>query len=279
MNPHLQYPTSPSALAAALWRNRDLLLQMVRREVMGRYRGSLMGIGWSLFHPILMLTVYTFVFSTVLHTRWTAPAAGEEPGHAQFAIILFAGLIIHGLFAEVLSRAPGLVPGNANYVKKVVFPLEILPMVTTGAAVFHAAISLGVLLVAFFLSHGYVNWTAALIPLILLPLVVLTLGLAWLLASLGTFLRDVGQAVGVLMTVLLFLSPVFYPTSSLPEPFRALVMINPLTFVIEQARDVLIWGHAPHWAELGVYAAVSVLVAWGGFAWFQKTRKGFADVL
>lgn len=276
VNPHASQSATLVALGKSLWRNRQLIAQMTRREVVGRYRGSVMGLTWSLFNPVFMLTVYTFVFSVVFRARW---GIGEEEGKIQFAVVLFVGMIMHGLLAEVLNRAPGLILGNVNYVKKVVFPLEILPVISMGAALFHGLISLVVLLMAIVLFNGYLHWTAIFIPLVVLPLVVLTLGLAWMLASLGVFLRDVGQTIGIVTMVMLFLAPVFYPITALPEEVRPWLMANPLTFIIEQAREVLIWGRLPNWVGLGIYALVASVVAWAGYAWFQKTRKGFADVL
>jgi lipopolysaccharide transport system permease protein len=279
LNAGAAHGASPAAFGRSLWRNRHLIARMTRREVAGRYRGSMLGLAWSLFNPVLMLVVYTFVFSVIFKSRWGASAAGPDEGRAQFATVLFVGMVVQGLFAEVLNRAPNLILGNVNFVKKVVFPLEILPVVSMGAALFHAAVSLAVLMAAFLATHGYLPWTAIFVPLVLLPLVVLTLGFAWVLASLGTYLRDVGQTVGIVMTVMMFLAPVFYPVSAIPESFRPVIMANPLTFIIEQARDVLIWGRVPDWAGLGAYLAAALATAILGFAWFQRTRKGFADVL
>ncbi|MEI6516167.1 MAG: ABC transporter permease, partial [bacterium] len=197
----------------------------------------------------------------------------------EFAIMLFAGLIVLNLFVEVINRAPGLILSNVNYVKKVVFPLEILPVVAMGAALFHCLISLGVLLMAYVVFNGALNWTAVFVPLVLLPLVVLTLGLSWLLASVGVFLRDVGQTVGIITTIMMFLSPVFYPLAAVPGKFQTVILVNPLTFIIEQARGVLILGEFPDWTGLGLYTLAATAIAWAGFAWFQKTRRGFADVL
>jgi len=264
------------ALGKTLWSNRQLIAQMTRREVLGRYKGSVLGLAWSFFNPVLMLAVYTFVFSVVFQMRW---GLGEGESKTQFAVVLFVGMIVHGLLAEVLNRAPGLILGNVNYVKKVVFPLEILPVVSMGAALFHSLVSFGVLLLAFALFNGFLHWTAVLAPLVVLPLVILTLGLAWMLASLGVFLRDVGQTIGVVTTIMMFLAPVFYPITAVPEELRPLMMANPLTFIIEQAREVLIWGRLPNWLGLGLYTLIASAVAWAGYAWFQKTRKGFADVL
>lgn len=252
-------------------------MQMTKREVVGRYKGSTMGLAWSFFNPVFMLAVYTFVFSMIFKSTWV----GEETNNSrtQFALLLFVGMIVMSLFSDALNRAPSLILSNVNYVKKVVFPLEILPVVAMGSALFHSCISLCVLLAAFALFNGYLHWTIIFTPLILLPLVMLTMGLSWMLASLGVFLRDVGQFIAIITTVLMFLSPVFYPVTAVPEQFRPFIMANPLTFIIEQARVVLIWGRIPDWQGLGAYTLIATTIAWAGYAWFQKTRKGFADVL
>jgi lipopolysaccharide transport system permease protein len=250
---------------------------MARREVLGRYQGSVFGMAWSFFNPVLMLVVYTFVFSEVFKSRWGG--AGADDSKTQFALILFVGMIVLNFFSEMINRAPTLILSNANYVKKVVFPLEILPIVTICSGLFHSGISVGVLLIAFGLFNSYLHWTVLFLPLVFLPLVILTIGVIWMLASMGVFLRDIGQFTGVVTTVLMFLSPVFYPATAVPEKFRQVILANPLTFIIEQARDVVIWGRIPNWQGLGTYMIAAIVVAWLGFAWFQKTRKGFADVL
>jgi lipopolysaccharide transport system permease protein len=276
INPHAAQPTSLTALAGSLWRNRQLITQMTKREVVGRYKGSAMGLAWSFFNPVFMLVVYTFVFSVVFKARW---GVGGEDSKTLFAVVLFVGMIVHGLFAEVLNRAPSLILSNVNYVKKVVFPLEILPVISMAAALFHSMISLCVLLIAFVIFNGYLHWTVVFIPLVLLPFIIITLGFAWMLAAIGVFLRDVGQLIGMVTTVMMFLAPVFYPVTAVPEQFRQWLLANPLTFIIEQAREVLIWGHIPNWTGLGIYTLAATLVAWLGYMLFQKTRKGFADVL
>lgn len=274
---HTSYPSSFASLAGSLWRNRQLILQMSKREVVGRYKGSVFGLTWSFFNPVLMLTVYTFVFSEIFKSRWGG--IGGDDTKTQFAVVLFVGMIVLNLFSEVLNRAPSLILSNVNYVKKVVFPIEILPVVTLCAALFHSFISSAVLVIAFAIFNGYLNWTIVFIPLIFFPLILVTLGLAWMFASLGVYLRDVGQTVIILTTILMFLSPVFYPVNSVPEGFRSFIMANPLTFIIEQAREVLIWGHLPNWSGLAFYTLMALIMLWAGYAWFQKTRKGFADVL
>lgn len=234
-----------------------------------------MGILWSLFNPVFMLTVYTFMFSVVFKARWN----GGEGSRTEFALVLFAGLIVFNIFGECLNRAPNCILGNANYVKKVLFPLEILPCVSLGAALFHALISIGVWLLAYVFLFGVPHASVVLMPLVLLPLLLFTLGITWALAALGVYLRDVAQVVGLITTALMFLSPVFYPVSALPEPYRVLMQFNPLTPAIEQARTVLFWGEWPDMTMLGLYLLGGMVTAWLGFAWFQKTRKGFADVL
>lgn len=255
--------------------NRVLIYQLSKREVISRYRGSLMGLAWSFFNPLLMLAVYTFVFSVVFNARW----GGDVAHKGDFAIILFVGILVHGIFAECVNRAPTLIVGNASYVKRVVFPLDTLPWVAMGAALFHALVTLVVLLLAQILIRGVLPPTALYIPLVVFPLVLFTMGLAWLLAALGVFVRDIGQMTGILTTILLFLAPVFYPVSALPEGIRKWIYLNPLTFIIEQARDVLIWNKAPDFIGLGKYTLFAALVAWFGFVCFQKLRRGFADVI
>ena len=276
MNPHAPSPVSLASLVRSLWGHRELILQMTKREVIGRYKGSVMGLMWSFANPILLLTMYTLVFSVVFKARW---GTSEPESRTHFAILLFVGMIVHSLFSETLIRAPSLILSNVSYVKKIVFPLEILPVIAMGASAFHAMVSVLVLAGALVLLNGLLPWTVVFLPLVLLPLIVLALGIAWALASLGVFLRDVAQPIGLAMTILLFASPVFYPVSALPEHVRPWLMLNPLTFIIEQARAVLIYGQLPNTIGLLIYSLVSLTVAWIGYAWFQKTRKGFANVL
>lgn len=259
-----------------LIRHRDLVWQMTVRDIVGRYRGSMAGVLWSFFHPVLMLGVYTFVFSGVFKARW---GAGTADSQADFAVVIFAGMLVHGLFAECLNRAPMLVVGQPSLVKKVVFPLDILPFVAVGSALFHSLTGLVVLVAVSLLGSVALSPTVVLFPLVMLPLVVCTLGFVWFLAATGVYLRDISQGIGVVTTAMLFLSPVFYSSATLGEPYRTMIRLNPITFIVEQAREVLIWGRMPNWLGLLVYLAVSLAVAQAGFWWFQKTRRGFADVL
>lgn len=263
------------ALLRSLKRNRDLLKGLVVREVVGRYQGSVMGLLWSFFNPILMLAVYTFVFSYVFKARWT----GGDGSKTEFALILFAGLMVFNMFAECCNRAPTLVTGNAGYVKKVVFPLEILPIVNLGASLFHLLVSFLVWAGFYVIFMGIPHVSVLLMPVAVLPLVLITLGASWVLASLGVYLRDVAQVVAVITLVLMYLSPIFYPVSLMPEQYRPFMQLSPLTATVEQVRSVMMFGQGLDWARWGISMAIALVVAWIGFAWFQKTRRGFADVL
>jgi lipopolysaccharide transport system permease protein len=275
MNAHQAPPATPSAMFTSLWRNRQLILQMTRREVAMRYRGSVIGLAWSFINPLLMLIVYTFVFSVVFKARWGV----EGESRTDFAIILFTGMIVFGLFAEIINRSPGQIVSNPNYVKKVVFPLEILSWVSLGSVLFHSLVSLAVLLLAQLIINFSLPWTVVLFPLILLPLIFASLGAAWFLAALGVYVRDIGQITTVFTTVLMFVSAVFYPVSALPEAYQTWLRLNPLVLIITESRKVLIFGSLPDWSWLGIALLMGLVIAFAGFWWFQKTRKGFADVL
>ena len=256
-------------------RQRTLIWQFARRDVLARYRGSLLGLGWSFLTPLLMLAVYTFVFRVVFKARWGAGGSDDF----EFALQVYAGLIVFGLFSEVVSRAPRLVLEQPNLVKKVVFPLEILPWVAVLAGLFPLALNLAVLLAATALSRGALPLSIVALPLVLMPFVPLLLGLGWFLAALGVFVRDVGQITSLAVTLLMFLSPVFYPVSSLPERLQPWLLANPLTPVMEQLRRVTLEGLWPDWPQLLLHLVIASAVAWLGARWFTVTRNGFADVI
>jgi lipopolysaccharide transport system permease protein len=259
----------------SFWHNRSLIGLLIKREVEGRYRGSVIGVFWSFFNPVFMLLVYTFVFSVVFKARWNA----EGGSKTEFALVLFAGLIVFNLFSECINRAPFLILANVNYVKKVIFPLEILPLVSLGSALFHALVSLIVWLLAYLFFVGIPSSTFLMVPIIILPLLFFILGVTWGLASLGVYVRDTSQFVGMLTTVLMFLSPIFYPITALPKEYQAFLKLNPLTPSIEQMRGVMYWGVMPELGSYLLYLIAAILTSWLGFFWFQNTRKGFADVL
>lgn len=266
---------NPLESLRSAWRHRDLVWQLTERDARSRYRGSAGGLFWMAFHPLLMLAVYTFFFTEMFPTRWSSGAGTR----GEFALVLFVGLLLHGMLAEMMTRAPTLVTSNPNLVKKIVFPLDLLPIVTLGSTLFHLAVGILIWLAFHLVLKGLPPATALWLPVVVLPLALMCLGVAWILASLGVYLRDVGYLVPVLATILLFASPIFYPLAAIRGPLRNLVLASPLTIPVESARRVLIEGRAPDAAALGVYALVAIVVACVGFAWFQGTRKGFADVV
>ena len=255
-----------------------LILQMVKREIIDRYRGSFLGMLWTFVTPILMLAIYTFVFSFVFKARWGG-VIETTSNQYEFALVLFTGLIIFNLFADCIGRAPNLILNNVNYVKKVIFPLEILPLVSLGSALFNSLTSLFILMFFLIIQGHTFHLSVLWLPIIILPFLLLVIGLSWFLAATGVFIRDIGQIINMILTVLMFLCPIFYPLSALPEELRGYLYLNPLTLMVEQVRAVLIWGQQPNWLYMGYYALFSSFIAILGWIWFQKTRKGFADVL
>lgn len=256
-------------------KHRSLTFELSQREVLGRYRGASFGLLWSLISPFLMLLVYTLAFGFVMKGRWP----GSTGSTTDFALILFAGLTVHGFFAECFTRAPQLIVSNTGYVKRVVFPLDILVWSMTFSALFHLLMNMVVLLLLQLAIKGSIPVTAALLPLVVLPLVILTVGVGWMVSSLGVYLRDIGQIAGVIAAAMLFLSSAIVPVESVPESYRIVFELNPLTFIIDQVREVVIWGRLPNWTGLGIYTAIACVVALLGHRMFNKLRVGFADVL
>lgn len=264
----------PWSLLQSAWTHRRLILQLARRDIAKRYKGSVLGIVWSFIYPLMLLAVYTFVFRVIFISRWN-----EDGSNLEFALVLFAGLIIYNFFAESLAAAPTLIIGHAPYVKKVVFPLEILAWVVIGNALFHAGASVCVLALGLFFFGGGPPLSIVLLPLVFLPLILLTLGLVWLLSSLGVYLRDVDQIVGVSLVLLMFMSPILYPVAAIPDSLKPFLVFNPLAPLLELARNVAIHGKVFDLLNWVGTIFMGWLVAWLGFWWFQKTRRGFADVI
>lgn len=264
-------------LFRTVYNYRYLIFEMTKREIARRYRGSALGFLWSFLNPLFMLAVYTFVFSVVFKARWGESSAEES--RVDFAITLFAGLIIFNILAEVVNQSPHLIVNNINLVKKVIFPLEVLPIVTMGSVLFHGMVSLMVLLLAQLILKGYIPSTVIYFPVILLPLLFIALGLSWLISGLTVYIRDVAQITNVLMTILLFVSAVFFPISALPEKYRVFLLLNPVAVIISESRKILIFGSNPDWFLVIIMGIIGFSVSFFGYWWFQKSRKGFADVL
>jgi len=269
------HSTSPKSLVRSTWKNRELILQLARKDVIGRYKGSLFGLAWSYMSPLFMLGIYTLFFTEVFHARWGT----ESGGKGEYATALFAGLIVYTLFAECVTRGSQLVTDNANYVTKVIFPLEILPWVSSLTALYHALASLVVLALFSLVFTGHIAATFLLFPVVLFPLLLISTAAGWLLASLGVYVRDVGQITGVIVLAMLYTSGVFFPIEQMKPSVQAVMRLNPLTMLIVQARNVLLWGLWPDWLGLALYTGIAFVACWLAYVWFQRTRAGFIDVL
>lgn len=254
------------------YRHRHLVAELIKREFSGRYRGSFGGVLWSFVQPLFMMVVYTLAFGVGMQVRWSASGSTTE-----YALMLLAGLIVFNALSEILNRAPSLMTGNPNFVKKVVFPLELLPVVTVATALIHAVVGVSVWLAGHLVLIGMPPPTAPLFLLVLACFAPLLLGLGWLLAAVGTFVRDVQQLTGVLGMAILFLSPVFYSLQAAPAAFRSLLQWNPMTLIVEQLRAVLFQGQPPAACPLAMYLLVSSVFAWLAFKLFKRMRPTFAD--
>jgi lipopolysaccharide transport system permease protein len=250
---------------------------MTKREIAQRYRGSALGLIWSFLNPLLMLIVYTFVFSVVFNARWSE--SSDEGNRSEFAITLFSGLIVFNVFSEIVNKAPGLILSNVNFVKKVIFPLEILPLVSIGTVLIHSMVSLAVLLAAQLIFYGSIPITILYFPFVLLPIILIGLGISWFLSAFAVYIRDIAQIIPVITTILMFISAVFFPISELPNHYQNLVRINPIALIVSEGRNVIVFGQSPNWLDLVLLTLLGVVLSIVGYWWFQKTRKGFADVL
>ena len=259
------------------WKERGLIGRLVSREVQARYRGSVLGLLWAVILPLATIAIYTFVFGTVFRARWSGVGGG--PSEYSFGITLFVGFIVFAVFSEPFNRAPGLMLENPSYIKKIVFPLDILPWVAVATALLNAAISFIVFLVIFIALYGLPPITILLVPVVVLPVVFITLGCTYILSSLGVFIRDIRQFVPLLTTMMMFLSPVLYPLDNVPEQYRGIILLNPLTIGVVQTRDVIFGSKMPDATEWVIYLFISLVVLITGYAWFERTKKGFADVL
>lgn len=275
---------NPVVLARSLWTSRELIRQFTIRMVRSQHQGTMLGVVWDVLTPVFILVVYTFIFSTVLKVKWDnlpggSPAEGGAEW-AQFAVTMFCGMIVFGIFADCATAAPTMIVSRPNYVKKVVFPLEVFPIATLGAALFSALVSTVILIVAAGVAFGMVSKTAWLFPLVLVPTILLTLGVSWFLASLGVFLRDTNQFVNLFVQRLLFfVTPIFYPMDRVPEQFLPILRANPFATLVVEGRKTLLWGQYPDFLALGILTIISLVVCQLGYAWFMKSRRGFGDVI
>lgn len=257
------------------WKHRRLIRRLAWRKIEQKYRGSVLGFLWALFHPLFMLSIYTFVFSFVFKARWNLPGGGE----AEFALLLFSGLTIYSIFSDCVNEAPNLMAANSIFIKQLVFPTEVLAWVSLLASLFTFTSSMLLLAIFYVAVLGTPPWTVAYMPMILGPVLLLTLGMVWLLSSLGVFLRDISQLVGVSTTALLFMSPIFYSASNIPQAYRGYYDLNPFVHILEMSRASIFFVTVPDWQTLGGLTLIGWLVSWAGYAWFMKTKRSFPDVL
>ena len=258
-----------------LWQYRSLIWRLTWRDVEQRYRNSVFGVLWLVGQPLIQLALYSFVFQVVLRSRWGIHGSG---GPVPFALILFVGLMLHVMLADMFMRAPAAVTSNVSYVKRVIFPVQILPVVFVGSSLLTLMLALTVLVVATLLIVGHLPVSALLLFVPVLALLLMTLGLAWLMAGLGVYLRDLNQLAPHISMILMFTAPVVYPSSMVPERFHWLLFINPLTLPVVMARQLLFQG-VVDFSGLPTYLLVACLVLVGGRWMFERLRVGFADVL
>ncbi len=267
---------APGLATRICLKHGDLLRQFTVRNIAGRYRGSILGMGWSIAHPLVMLAVYTFVFGIVFKSRF---GQSNSDSCLDFSLALFAGLTVFNLFTESVNRACSIVRTNVNLVKKVVFPLELLCISLVGEGLFHYLISTTILVVGVGLFLHTLSWTLLLLPLVAIPLLLFVLGCAWILAATGVFFKDIDYSIAILTTVLFFLTPIFYPVSAVPERLQILIQLNPLAVFVDTCRRLVIWKMMPDWPWYLYATALSVAMFCLGFALFERTKRSFADVL
>ena len=273
---------SPLQPLRSLIRHRDLIVRLGRRDIEARYRGSVLGLVWAVVQPLVQLAVYTFVFGVVLKMKISRVGLEDEAAALDtrdFAMSLFAALILYNLFSDCVGKAPGLLRQNVTFVKKIVFPLDVLPWSTLIMAIFNAAVASLVFAVFYLFIEGSPPVTVLLAPVVVLPVILLILGLCWILMSVGLYVQDTQQVVGLVLMVALFTCPIFYPLAMVPEAYQPLLYLNPLTVAVEMLREVVFSGTVPDpWTWL-IYLAAAAVVAWIGWIWFAATKRGFADAV
>jgi homopolymeric O-antigen transport system permease protein len=259
-----------------LWHHRRLIGLLVKREIEAKYKGSLLGLLWMIAMPIAMLCIYTVVFGVIFESHW--PDQTKE-GITVTALYIYSGLILFTIFSENIGRAPGLVLENTSYVKKLVFPLEILPWVSIISSLVPAAVSFLVFFALYLATFGIPPWTALLLPVLVVPLVLIVVGLSWLLAALGVFFRDLRHAMGLVVMVVMFSAPLFFSLNAVPENMRPYLSINPMVIPLEASKNFLFRGSTAIPGNFWLYLAIAwAMAALGRYA-FARLRWGFADVV
>ena len=271
-----------SSAKIPLWRpaislfseHRGLIRSMVRRDLTNRYKGSVMGLAWAIIHPAVMIVIFTVIFSGIFSARF-----GAEGGHLRFAVYMFCGMLPWIAFSDGVQRATMAMAENVNLVKRVIFPVEALPVNIALSALAQQLLGTIVLLAAALILQHKIHPTVALMPVLLVPQLLATVGLGWLMASLGVFIRDMPQFSQLVLSAWLYLTPIFYPEESVPAQYRWLINLNPMAPLIRSYRRILLEGASPDWRGLGITSIVAVVCFVLGYWWFERTKKAFADVL
>lgn len=267
----------PTLLPREIAHNFTLVRHWSKRQLALRYVGSYLGYLWTFAMPLLMLLVYTFVFGIIFKARWNALGAEETTGN--FAVIMFCGMSIYNIFSEAISTSARCVVDNPNLVKKVVFPLAMLPVSQTLASFAIGQLWFALVLLGAYFMDMPLHWTIFLFPLVLVPLALISLGCAFFVSALTVYLRDIPHLVGIILQIMFFLTPIFYPETMVPEKYRAIMYYNPMTHIVQQGRELLLFGQIPDPQGIALVWGVSMLVCQLGYVWFLKVKKGFADVI
>jgi lipopolysaccharide transport system permease protein len=277
----VQQLLSPQIVRQRIWqplwqlpRRSELIFSLTKREILSRYKGSVLGLVWAFLTPVAMITIFTLIFAGIFSARF-----GSNDSHWNYALYLFCGLLPWMMFQEAVQQSANTIVAHANLVKRVVFPLETLAVAQSFAAATHQLFGTVALVIAAVIVQHEIHATLLLFPLLLIPQLLFTLGAAWLISSLGVFLRDIAQGINLLLMVWMYLTPIIYPESVVPERYRTLISLNPFTSLVRNYRRLFLEGTGPEWASLGFFSLLSVFVFIFGYWWFARTRKNFADVI
>jgi len=258
----------------SLWENRSLAVSLTKRDIQARYRGSFGGGLWTFLNPLLLMLTYYFVFGVILRARFPG-----DPTREGFVLYFLAGMLPWLAMSEAWGRSPSLILEHYNFIKKLVFPVQILPAVRTFAALISEGVALVLFLALLLITRGAIPLSALWLPVLLIPQVLLTLGVSYLLAATGAFLRDLSQIIGFILTLIFFITPICYPDTQIPAWALPVLGKNPVYALVRGYRAILIEGHAPEWQALWKLWVVAIVFFLAGWRWFAKLRKSFADVL
>lgn len=259
----------------SLWSHRELFLRILSRDLQSAFRGSLLGLAWIVVIPLVLVTIYSFVFGVVLNAGWQITPRSR----LEIPLIYFTGVIVFLFFMEIVTRSPNCIRDNKTYVTKIIFPVDILSWVLAGTSLVKFTVNVCLLIALLAFATGSVPSGVLMLPLLMVPFVLMAVGLSWMLAAVGAFIRDLSHALAAIMPIIMFVSPVFYPVDRVPEPFRTAYYLNPLTYMLESVRGLLFFGTPVHLGGYLAFWLASVVTFVLGYALFRRLRPGFADVV